>query len=127
MNFYTITLEEAEEKFGLSNTLLEHEDVKDTNNELIWTYLDTDDGTSICSGYHFVNRVGYYLAEKPFEYGDNYEIPVSRDVECELCCCETCKGTGVDGIDKECEDCRGTGADEKCGNCLGEGYRTEWF
>ena len=122
-----ITIEEAEEKFGLGNTLLEYEDVKDIDHELVWTYVDYGDGSSISNGFHTVNRVGYYIAEKPFEYGEDYEIPVSRDIECELCCCETCRGSGVDGLDKECESCYGSGADEKCGNCLGEGYRTEWL
>lgn len=122
-----ITIEEAEEKFGLGVTLLEYDDVKDKDNEYIWTYLDTDDGTSICNGYSIVNRIGYYLSTKPVPDGEYYEVPVSRDIECIHCCCETCRGTGVDGLDKECESCYGSGAEESCGNCMGDGYRTEWY
>jgi hypothetical protein len=122
-----ITIEEAEEKFGLGVTLLEYEDVKDKQNEYIWTYLDTDDGTSICNGYSIVNRIGYYLSEKPVPDGEYYEVPISRYIKCEYCCCETCKGSGVDGLDKECESCYGSGAEESCGNCQGQGYRTEWM
>lgn len=128
ITYKTITIEEAEDKFGLGVQLIDNfEDVKGYNDEYIWTYGDGDDGTYICSGYHVVNRIGYYISEKPVPSGEYYQIDVSRDVECELCCCEACDGKGVDGIDKECEDCHGSGADERCGNCLGSGYRTEWF
>ena len=123
-----ITIEEAEEKFGLGSVLIETwEEVRTNEDGLVWTYLEHDDGTSICSGYHAVNRLGYYVGTKPVPDGEDYEVPVSRDIECELCCCETCKGSGIDGIDKECESCYGSGAEESCGNCMGDGYRTEWY
>jgi RecJ-like exonuclease len=122
-----ITADEATERFGLGATVLEWDDVKDKENEYVWTYLEGDDTTVICSGFHYVNRIGYYLSEKPVPDGEYYEVPVSRDIECEQCQCKACQGTGVDGIDKECEDCHGSGAEEDCGNCLGSGYRTEWY
>ena len=33
-------------------------------NENIWTYMDGDGaGTIICAGYHFVNRIGYFVTK----------------------------------------------------------------
>lgn len=126
--FYTITMDEAEDKFGLGYELIDNfEEIGNYEDDCIWTYADGDDGTYISSGYHVVNRIGYYVSEKPVPSDEIYQIDVSRDVECEQCQCKGCMGTGVDGIDKECEECRGTGAEEDCGNCLGSGYRTEWY
>lgn len=41
---------------------------------LIWTYLEGDTGTLITEGYHYVNRLGYYLTEKPSLPNTSYEI-----------------------------------------------------
>ena len=32
----------------------------------VWTLVSGDYGDSILSGWHFVNRVGYYITEKSF-------------------------------------------------------------
>jgi hypothetical protein len=110
MNYKTITIEEAEEMFGLSAELIDDfSEIGNYEDDHIWTYADGDDGTYICSGYHVVNRIGYYVSEKPVPNDTMYEICVSRDVECELC-------GSANGE-----------PDESCGNCLGEGYRTEWY
>ena len=105
-----ITMEEAEEKFGLGYEMIEDwEDVRHNEDGLVWTYLAGDDYASICSGYHVVNRMGYYVGTIPVPDGEDYEVPVSRDVECELC-------TSANGEE-----------DTTCGNCAGTGYRTEWY
>jgi hypothetical protein len=40
----------------------------------IWTEVDGDSGTYIVAGWHFVNRINYYITEKPWD--DEYtEIP----------------------------------------------------
>jgi DnaJ-class molecular chaperone len=114
ITYKTITIEEAEDKFGLGVQLIDNfEDVKGYNDEYIWTYGDGDDGTYICSGYHVVNRIGYYISEKPVPSGEYYQIDVSRDVECEQC----------NSANAETEE----EVDNDCGNCLGSGYRTEWY
>ena len=41
---------------------------------LIWTYLEGDTGVLITEGYHYVNRLGYYLTEKPSLPNTSYEI-----------------------------------------------------
>jgi hypothetical protein len=33
---------------------------------LVWTWVDTDEGTAILSGYHLVNRIGYFVTEYPW-------------------------------------------------------------
>lgn len=114
MIYKTITADEADEMFGLSTELIDdYKEMEKYDNAYIWTYADGDDGTYICSGYHFVNRIGYYLSQKPVPDNEMYEICVSRDVECELC--------GSANAETEEE------IDTKCGNCLGDGYRTEWY
>jgi hypothetical protein len=105
-----ITVEEAEEMFGLGHELIDdYQEMEKYDKANIWTYGDGDDGTYISSGYHIVNRIGYYVSEKPVPSDEFYEIWVSRDVECELC-------TSANG--KE---------DTTCGNCAGTGIRTEWY
>lgn len=40
----------------------------------IWTWVDTDEGSVILSGYHLVNRIGYFVTEK--EWSTDHEVPV---------------------------------------------------
>jgi hypothetical protein len=65
----------------------------------IWTEMDGDQGVSIVSGYHLVNRIQYYITVKPWD--DLIEIPVSIDKECD------CMSEGEGIID--CDECRGNG------------------
>ena len=65
----------------------------------IWTEMDGDQGVSIVSGYHLVNRIQYYITVKPWE--DLIEIPVSIDKECD------CMSEGEGILD--CDECRGNG------------------
>ena len=65
----------------------------------IWTEMDGDEGVSIVSGYHLVNRIQYYVTEKPWD--DFIEVPVSIDKECD------CMSEGEGIID--CDECRGNG------------------
>ena len=41
----------------------------------VWTLVDGDDGNLyIVDGYHFVNRINYFVTEVPFE-GEFLEVP----------------------------------------------------
>ena len=52
----------------------EVEFVQKADNKNIWTEVDGDSGTYIVAGYHFVNRIHYYITENPWD--DEYtEIP----------------------------------------------------
>jgi hypothetical protein len=35
---------------------------------------DEDDDTIIVEGFHFVNRLGYFITEIPFDKGTNYVV-----------------------------------------------------
>jgi len=41
----------------------------------VWTWVDGDDGSWIISGFHYVNRIGYFITEKPYT-GEVYAIQV---------------------------------------------------
>jgi hypothetical protein len=45
--------------------------VKRFNPNHVWTLIEGDEGLWITSGYHFVNRVNYFITEIPFE-GEGY-------------------------------------------------------
>jgi len=45
--------------------------VKRFNPNHVWTLVEGDEGLWITSGYHFVNRVNYFITEIPFE-GEGY-------------------------------------------------------
>lgn len=56
--------------------------IANTEPDRVWTYMDGDEGTFIGNGYHLVNRIGYFITEKPcdfdfvdveVDYYDDYE------------------------------------------------------
>ena len=61
--------------------------VKEQDGHHIWTYGDGDDGgTYIWNGWHFINRIGYFITEVPWEDGKDYQIQISeQDYFCENC------------------------------------------
>lgn len=56
----------------------EYDKVVATTPEKVWTYVDGDDGTYVVAGWCFVNRIGYFITEEPWETMD-IEIQVSED------------------------------------------------
>jgi hypothetical protein len=52
----------------------------------IWTYLNTDGGTVTVEGFHYVNRIGYFITEVPWIDSTSYEIDLEMSPEC----CEAC-------------------------------------
>jgi hypothetical protein len=79
----------------------ELEFVRSQPENTIWTEMDGDQGVSIVSGYHLINRIQYYITEVPYDPEYMYEIPVSIDKECD------CMSEGEGIID--CDECRGNG------------------
>jgi hypothetical protein len=83
----------------------EVEYVKLQDNKHIWTEVDGDSGTYIVAGWHFVNRINYYITNKPWD--DEWtEIPTWYWRECD--CVERVQD-GIleysDGYDPDCEEC----------------------
>ena len=70
------------------------------NPKTIWTEVDGDSGTYIVAGYHFVNRINYYITENQWE--DEFtEIPTWCYRECD-------NAEDNDGeCPRECEECDG--------------------
>jgi hypothetical protein len=61
----------------------EVEFVQKADNNHIWTEVDGDSGCYIIAGYHYVNRIQYFITENPWE--DEYtEVPswVYRTCDC---------------------------------------------
>lgn len=70
------------------------------NPEYVWTEVDGDSGTYIISGYHFVNRIQYYITEEPWD--DEYtEIPTWVYRTCD--CAED--ESFEDGYNPDCTEC----------------------
>lgn len=50
----------------------------------VWTYTDVGNGSVITEGYHWVNRLGYFVTEVPWEDDTDYEVDLHLDT-CEKC------------------------------------------
>lgn len=60
----------------------EAEYVKLQDEKHIWTEVDGDSGTYIIAGYHWVNRIQYYITNKPWT--DEYtEVPTWMERQCD--------------------------------------------
>jgi hypothetical protein len=64
--------------------------VKEQDGSYIWTYGDGDDGGSyVWNGWHFVNRIGYFITEVPCPADTTIQIKVSSYwYYCEGCSAE---------------------------------------
>lgn len=58
----------------------EYEAVKAADPACVWTYIDGDDGgTYIVNGWHYVNRIGYFITKLPFDDSNaDYQVEVSE-------------------------------------------------
>ncbi len=92
--------------------------VTKADNKHIWTEVDGDSGTYIISGYHFVNRIQYYITDNPWT--DEYtEIPTWVYRECD------CVEEETDGVltwngdyNPDCEECEEGTIDIACDTVL---------
>jgi hypothetical protein len=55
--------------------------VHSTPTNHVWTYVEGENGTYLVSGYHWVNRIGYFICEEPA--APDIWVRVSKD--CEQC------------------------------------------
>ena len=76
------------------------------DNKHVWTWIQGDMSDLIVAGYHYVNRLGYYITEIPWEDEDDYAL-LSVEVECE-CYKEDGYEDGEFG-DANCPECEGYG------------------
>jgi hypothetical protein len=68
----------------------------------VWTEVDGDGGCFIIAGRHYVNRIQYYVCEKPWQ-DENQEVVVQLYKDCDTCGCSGGYGTTEDGED--CPTC----------------------
>jgi len=54
----------------------ELEYVRRQDSECIWTLVEAEDELVILSGWHIVNRLGYFVTERPWDGLDVAEIPI---------------------------------------------------
>jgi hypothetical protein len=72
----------------------------------VWTNIQGDYSDLIVAGYHYVNRLQYYITEIPWEDEDEYVL-LSVEEECE-CYKEDGYEDGGSG-DPNCQECEGYG------------------
>jgi hypothetical protein len=75
----TLSCDEFEDKYGQKSDNVEYEDVKDLDCHVVWTEIDDPEGTAtyLIPGFHFVNRLGYIVSNKPWtdeEYNEGLEV-----------------------------------------------------
>jgi hypothetical protein len=99
----------------------ELEFVQATQPEKVWTLIEGDCSTLILAGYHYVNRLGYYVCEEPWETGDE-QVLLSVEVECECYDEEAYAFTLPNGV--EIWESGNPDCDK---GCEGAGYRTEYL
>lgn len=87
----------------------EVEFVKTIPYDRVWTYVDIDYGTVITNGFHYVNRIGYFITELPAEEDTEYEIDLNIDT-CEVC------GNEFNDDGYPCQEDDG---ELTCNNCCG--------
>ena len=87
--------------------------VKATDENRIWMYGDGDDGGSyIWNGWHFVNRIGYFITAVPCPPDTTIQIRVSHN----WFYCENCQAEFEDP-DNTIRDAFDEHDLEKCPNC----------
>jgi hypothetical protein len=75
--------------------------VRNHDEKFVWTEVDGDEGVYIINGYHFVNRIQYYVCEVPNALPKYQEVVVELWKECE--CAEEGEGK------PDCEECESSG------------------
>ena len=87
----------------------EVEYIQNYDPKYVWTYVDSDMCSLILAGYHYVNRLGYYITEVPWTDEDT-TVLLSVERECE-CYDEEAwdNGEREDAGDPNCTKCEGYG------------------
>lgn len=73
--------------------------VTQQDDRFVWTELDGEDGVYIVSGYHYVNRIQYYITNVPWTEDTSIPVCLFKDCECQD------EGEG----NPDCQECDGDG------------------
>jgi hypothetical protein len=84
--------------------------VTKADNKYVWTWIQGDMSDLIVAGYHYVNRLGYYITEVPWDDEYDYAL-LSVEVECECYSDddEVMTSRNNDFGDPSCPECEGYG------------------
>jgi hypothetical protein len=94
------------ETFGEELEFLNHVDP-----DTIWTWTDGGDYSVISNGFHFVNRMGYFITEESYDPDEDIEIDIYEPDECEKSGHEFETVERYDGKEYEC--CKHCGEDKE--------------
>jgi hypothetical protein len=94
----------------------EYDYIKSLDPKYVWTYVDGDMSSFIVAGIAFVNRLGYYVCEVPWE-DDNDACLLSVETEC------TCYSEDEDVMETRNDEY----GDPDCAECEGYGYVTNYL
>lgn len=47
----------------------------------VWTWVDSDEGTFLVTGFHYVNRIGYFVTEKPWSVEQSIQVDTYEESE----------------------------------------------
>ena len=76
-----------------------------TNAARVWTLVYCDGVSYVINGLHFVNRLGYFICEVPYE-GDYLEVRVDDELTCPYCDAELVVDEPIVGVCSN-DDCPG--------------------
>ena len=79
----------------------EEDYVRQQDDRHVWTEMDGDNGVYIVNGMHFVNRIQYYITNKPWT--DDVTITVCEYVTC------ACYNEEEQEGNPDCDECNGDG------------------
>ena len=82
--------------------------VRQQDERNVWTEIDGDNGVYIINGFHYVNRIQYYITNKPWNENDDICVTVCEYVTCSCYNVDTEEGN------------------PDCNECDGEGFYTKW-
>ena len=69
----------------------------------VWTEMDGDNGVYIVNGMAYVNRIQYYITNKPWNDGESITITVCEYVTC------SCYNEEEQEGNPDCDECNGDG------------------
>jgi hypothetical protein len=81
----------------------EEDYVRQQDERHVWTEMDGDNGVYIVNGMHFVNRIQYYITNKPWNDGEDITITVCEYVTC------SCYNEEEQEGNPDCDECNGDG------------------
>jgi hypothetical protein len=85
--------------------------ISKAEDNLVWTFSDGDMCSYLGNGYHYINRINYYVCTVPYDPDKTYEIIVSTEQEC-VCYSEEAdvmEARGDEFGDPNCPECEGYG------------------